>query len=154
MALPTWMITDRTPATAERGRTVLNPNGHRPPLVTLPAAPDVPTWETIPDGKRVPGALGTVNGYDVVALSEVPDFYGNGSGVFVVIAYRPWHCDRYAVWTIGEFRRDRLPLGSPLPSPRSNGRYVADWDRAQEVLTERSASLGAAFLSSPLYGRA
>ena len=139
--LPAWMNANTL------GTSVtLNPNDHGAPLISVPA-PDVPTWETLPQGERVPGALGTVSGFDVVAYSEVPGADGKGSGVFVVIVYRPWHCDRYAVWTVGEFRSGRLPLASPLPQPRSNGRYVADWDRAQEVLTERSASIGAAFFA-------
>lgn len=147
--LPNWMNANTlgTPA----GRVVLNPYHTGTPLVTVPDN-DAPVWETLTPGTAVPGSLGRVSGHDVVAFAEVPadprgPRAGKGSGVFVVIVYRPWHCDRYAVWTCGEFRRDRMPMGAPAPSPRQNGSYVATWERATEILQERSRTLGGAFFA-------
>lgn len=140
--LPNWIINRAAPAMSER------PAGRGITLRKRTDA-DVPGWEV--PGTPVP-SLGTVKGYSVVAFAEVPNPMsgpraGEGSGVFVVIVYRPHHMDRYAVWTLGEFRTGHLLPGTPAPEPRSNGRYVATWERATEVLAERSASIGAAFFA-------
>lgn len=111
---------------------------------------DAPAWEFLPTGER-PGAygmtLGTVDGYDVVSMAPVVNTETGHAvpGLFVVIVYRPYHGDRYAVWTCGEFRRDRLPVGAPAPRPRGGAWYGRTWSRACAVQAERASDLSMAF---------
>jgi len=137
--LPRWMTVDAP----ENGRVVLNPNGARPPLVTLmpprtrPGVTLVKTTDA-PVFKRVaPGrvaSLGWVGGYPVKALAEIQ--HGTDAGSLAVIVHRPDHVDPYGV-IITPYTLVCGPTGSHVPGSRTvDTSHV--WDRATSLIQELS----------------
>lgn len=128
-----------TAPAAAGARVVLNPNGSRPPLVsvatgstvTLVKATDAPRFTRMAPGAR--GGLGWVNGYEVKAYGEIVS--GAWAGDLAVIVFRPDHVQPYEV--IITAYTCRAPLGSHVSDNRRAGAY-ATWDESMSLVLELS----------------
>jgi hypothetical protein len=138
--LPAWMTT-AVPATVPGGRVILNPNGARPPLVSVATGSarstgtvslakgtdDAPRFTRTATGARA--GLGWVNGYEVKAYGEIVS--GAWAGDLAVIVYRPDHVQPYEV--IVTAYTCRAPLGSHVSDNRRAGTY-ATWDGSMALV--------------------